>query len=112
MPQERLLEELEEMVLNLIAQESPHGQTPHGSDWTLRRHGPGHRPPSEDQITQLTALGFERSRAVHALEQCENNVEALPTSSKISCVKRKREKSVVLLFDFFAKFVSSESQFR
>lgn len=38
--------------------------------------GPAMAPPSEDQITQLTALGFERSRAVHALEQCENNVEA------------------------------------
>jgi membrane associated rhomboid family serine protease len=38
--------------------------------------GPAIAPPSEDQITQLTALGFERSRAVHALEQCENNVEA------------------------------------
>jgi hypothetical protein len=33
-------------------------------------------PPSEEQIASITALGFERARAVHALEQCENNVEA------------------------------------
>jgi hypothetical protein len=33
-------------------------------------------PPSEEQIASITALGFERTRAVHALEQCENNVEA------------------------------------
>ena len=38
--------------------------------------GPAIDPPTDDQIAQLTALGFERSRAVHALEQCENNVEA------------------------------------
>ena len=33
-------------------------------------------PPSEDQIASIMALGFERARAIHALEQCENNVEA------------------------------------
>jgi hypothetical protein len=38
--------------------------------------GEGIQPPTEDQIASITALGFERARAVHALEQCENNVEA------------------------------------
>lgn len=38
--------------------------------------GDGIQPPTEEQIASITALGFERARAVHALEQCENNVEA------------------------------------
>ncbi|CAK4071817.1 unnamed protein product [Aphanomyces euteiches] len=33
-------------------------------------------PPSEDAIEQLTALGFERDRAVAALQASDNNVEA------------------------------------
>jgi hypothetical protein len=34
------------------------------------------QPPAEDQIKTLTDLGFDRSKAIHALEQCDNNVEA------------------------------------
>lgn len=33
------------------------------------------QPPTEEQIKTITDLGFDRSKAVHALEQCDNNVE-------------------------------------
>ncbi|KAL3657186.1 hypothetical protein V7S43_017848 [Phytophthora oleae] len=33
-------------------------------------------PPSEDAIDQLTALGFDRERALQALQSTDNNVEA------------------------------------
>ena len=33
------------------------------------------QPPTEEQIATITSLGFDRARAVHALEQCDNNVE-------------------------------------
>ncbi|KAG7385204.1 UBA/TS-N domain [Phytophthora pseudosyringae] len=33
-------------------------------------------PPSEDAIQQLTALGFDRERALQALQTTDNNVEA------------------------------------
>lgn len=32
-------------------------------------------PPTEEQIKTITNLGFDRSKAIHALEQCDNNVE-------------------------------------
>jgi len=32
-------------------------------------------PPTEEQIAAISSLGFDRARAVHALEQCDNNVE-------------------------------------
>lgn len=33
-------------------------------------------PPSEEDIETITNLGFDRAKAVHALEQCDNNVQA------------------------------------
>jgi len=33
------------------------------------------QPPTEEQIKTITDLGFDRTKAVHALEQCDNNVE-------------------------------------
>lgn len=33
-------------------------------------------PPSEDAIEQLMALGFDRERALVALQSTDNNVEA------------------------------------
>jgi len=33
------------------------------------------QPPTEAQIKTITDLGFDRTAAIHALEQCDNNVE-------------------------------------